>query len=674
MIDNNIIQSLGIGSGINTNNIVSQLVEIEKIGPQTRIDDKKELTESQISDYGLLKSALATLQDAAEAVTNPEGMFSKAASFSDSTALVPTDLDPDVLPGSYDFTVSNIAKAQSLSSTGFTAANDAVGLGDLTFRFGDYDAGVTTFTEDPESTSKTITIDSSNNTLSGLRDAINDADMGVQASIVNDGTSFRLLISAESGENNQIEITAAEAGGTPTDTDNAGLSRFAFSGTVKQMTQNQAGENAEITVNGLAITRSSNKIDDVVDGLSLDITKKTEVGEVVNVTVTDDKDFAEQTIRDFVTAYNDFLGEIETAIGFDEENDEKGSLANDSLAKSIISQLRTNISSTIPGLTEGAFTTIASIGIRTELDGTLSIDDEDFSAAIESNFEDIQQLFAPHNSSSASDISVNSFGDQTIAGSYDVTITTTPRKTVFTSDTVPSFDTTGKIDFFNITVNGIESGTLNLPAADYGSGSAMAAALQTLINSDETLAANNASLVVTFDTDHFNFTTNKYGAGSGISFSGLSADAEADLGLLAGSISQSGRDVSGVVNGQVAFGLGEVLLPPLGSDAEGLTLIVGENATGGTIDFSRGFAGEMDALVNEFLSSTGLIANKEATLVQRLSGFTTEQESLDRRIGAFEGRLIQQFIAMENILNGLNSSGSFLENLINTLPFTASKN
>jgi len=178
MIDNNIIQSLGVGSGIDTRGLVDQLVEIEQIAPQQRIDSKKELTETRISDFGLLSNALSTLQDAASALTDPEALFSKSASFTESNALVPLELDTDVQPGSYAFNVSQIAQSQTLAYSGFPDADATVGEGTLTFSFGNYartegviDGPLTINADKP---SVELTIDSTNNTLEGIRDAINE--------------------------------------------------------------------------------------------------------------------------------------------------------------------------------------------------------------------------------------------------------------------------------------------------------------------------------------------------------------------------------------------------------------------------------------------------------------------------------------------------------------------
>lgn len=698
MIDNNIIQSLGAGSGIDTNNLVKQLVSIERAAPQQRIDAKRELTETKISDFGLLSSALSTLKDAAAVLTDPEGLYSKTASYTESDALVPTELDTNVQEGSYSFTVQQMARAQSLAFEGFSSVDDEVGEGDITFSFGSWSRDVNgdidgSFTADADQTSVTITIDGTNNSLEGLRDAINEENFGVTATIVFDGTDYHLTLLAESGEQHQLEITVDETGGTPTNTDDSDLSRFAFNESRLQHTgatvdiETQGGQDAELTINGLSVTRSSNTVDDIVDGLSLDILGETGSGETVTVTVSNDSAFAEQNIRDFVDAYNAFLEALEPVFGSFEVEDEEGkketrtgSLANDSLAKSTLSQIRTLIATEIPGLYEANLTSLTNIGIRTETDGTLTIDEDDFESALEDNFEDVQNLFAPSTNTDTKDFYINSYNDNTKAGSYDVVITTQPSKGVYQGGAINAgitfpYDTSGITYEFVVEVNGRTSATLSLPEASYDDEDAIADALQILINSDETINDAGASVTVEFNsgTGGFDITSNSYGASSTVEFSSVSEIFTTDFGIDDGA-GTAGTTVAGTINGVTAFGSANVLLPALGEDGEGLAIVVGENATSGTAYFSRGFAGQLESLIESFLDKQGPIAQRNTTLKDNLDDLDDDEKALDRRIEAYQERLIQQYIAMERIISSINSSGGFLENLINTLPFTASKN
>jgi flagellar hook-associated protein 2 len=577
----NIVNLLGAGSGIDTLALVNQLVEVEKAAPQERIDSTRELTETKISDLGLFRSAMSTLKDAASAISNSDTFNSKTAAFTDSTALVPVSLDPEAQTGEYSFTVSQLAQSQSLSTEAlFTEPTDEVGLGTLTFNFGSWDAATppadpTAFTQDTSKTSQTITIDASNNSLNGLASAINDANFGVQASVVNDGTGYRLVIRAESGLNNQLQITAADTDGSNTDAN--GLSRFAFDTTAFNMTQNQVGQDSAFTINGLAVTRSSNTINDVVAGFEYTLSGTTGAGESINISIEDDKVGAETAVRDFVDAYNLFLETIEPLIGINSETNEYGSLYRDTLAKTMPSQIRQLLVADVAGLSS-TFTALTNIGIRTELDGTFSIDEDTFTQAIDSNYNNFKNLFIPVTDSSSDQITINSFGENTQSGQYDIVVTTQPLRGSLTGTTigagliaglaadVPTSATltgsantvtlvdlvassgryvggtssipldlltqgAGATDYdFTITVDGVASAAnISLPVADYASYDAMATALQTAINGD----ANISGVTVTQSGGQFTFTSGTTGAASSISLSAVGASAT-QLGITTG--------------------------------------------------------------------------------------------------------------------------------------------
>lgn len=683
MIDNNITKALGAGSGIDSASLVKQLTDLERLGPQQRIDSKREKAEAQISDFGTLTSAIDTLRSSITTLTNKEGLFSKSAAFSDRDNILPTKLDTDVQPGSYAFTVNRLAQAHSMTFGGLASDKDAVGTGTLTFTFGQWeraDGVPPAFKPDANAEAFSITIDNSNNSLIGLRDAINKAGKGVQASIINDGTSQRLVVTAPSGGKSELQITVEEDGDTPSNTDATGLSRFAFNAdaTGFPAVETQKGLDALITINGLSVSRPSNTVTDLVKGLSLDLLKAEE-GKVTTITITDDKAFAEENIRKFVEAYNTFLKDTQALTGYNKEEKAWGSLRNDPLAKSVMSRFRSVISSAIPGLSDSNFTALASAGIRTELNGTLSIHEETFRKAMNENFADVQKLFAPHTNSSTADVVVNSYGKHTRAGSYEVNITTPPARGYFNgSAAAADWNTfnTGSDDYsFTVKVNGITSDLISLAAdTEFGSAEEMAEALQIAINSDAKLTAQGASVAVTWDetNNRFDITSKRYGAASGVNIVNSSAMFESELGLAAG-LGTAGVDVKGTINGVEGFGLGNVLLPKLGEPAEGLSLLIGENATSGKVEFSRGFAGEFEEQVKQFLQTNGLIDSREKELNRQLGDLDIKEEQLERKMSIYQERLMRQFVAMERILSSLNSQGGFLEGLIDRLPFTAKK-
>lgn len=663
-----IISALGTGSGIDTNKLADQLTEANKMVQAERLTTKKTLLETQISDFGLLRSSLSKLESAAAALGSSDAFNAKSLSIPDTKLLSITKLDAKAAAGAYQLKVEQIAQSQSLSSTTFSSMTDPIGKGTLTIRLGEWNAALDDFTVDSTKTGAPIVIDDSNNSLTGLRDAINKANLGVSATIVSDGGSYRLMLTSKSGAKNEIEITATEEAGAP------GLANFNFNETTRNLTQQQEGLDAKVRVNGLLVSRETNQIKDVVAGLEFDLFASS-LTETVSVTINEDKSIAETAIRDFVTAYNTFRTEVEKLSGFDSEKKDYGSLHRDPLANSLIRGIRNTLSAAVPGLSDG-FTSLSNLGIRTELDGSLKIYEGEptgFRAAIDNNFAFVRDLFVPKTSSSVTNIDVTKYSAKSQPGSYDVVITQQPSKGKYTGAAIAitfPLDTTGKDYNFKVKLDGIESELITIPAGKtYNSASELATEIQSLINLDANVKAAKSTVAVTVDAGQLVFTSDAYGTSSKVEISAISIDM-GDLGISLGG-GTAGTNVGGTVNGEAAFGFGNVLLPALGSKAEGLSMTVQPGATGGTITFSRGFAGSMTNMVNDYLKSSGLIKDRETTINKDIDKVEKDEEALNRRSEAYRARLMSQFQAMESIVRALNSTGDFLDGILDRLPFTA---
>jgi flagellar capping protein FliD len=151
-------------------------------------------------------------------------------------------------------------------------------------------------------------------------------------------------------------------------------------------------------------------------------------------------------------------------------------------------------------------------------------------------------------------------------------------------------------------------------------------------------------------------------------------DSIAELGLTVGS-GVAGKDVAGIIDGVAAFGLGNVLLPELDSDPYGMKLTVAEGATGTSlVTFRRGFGGTMFQLIDAMITNNGLISNREANIERDLERLDDEQSRLDRRIEAYNARLLAQYSAMDAIVQSLNTTRDYLSNILKTLPYTSSDN
>ncbi len=668
-----LVSKLGNGSGVDSSSLINQLVEISQSAQATRLTSKKTDLETQISDFGLMRSAISKLNTAVTALGNPDTFNAKAVSIPDTSLLTINKIDAKAVAGDYRIKVESVAQAQSLSSGVFATSNAAIGKGTVTLRLGSWNAALDTFTADTTKTGATITIDDTNNTLEGLRDAINKANVGVQASIVNDGSGYKLLLTGPSGEKNEMELTVAEDGSSP------GLSAFNFNETNQGFTQEQEGLDAQVRVNGLLLNRESNHLTDVIPGLEFDIFNSSAT-EQVTINISQDKSTAEQVIRDFVSAYNTFLSDTDKLMGKDADTGEYGSLHQDPLAKSLVSAVRSALATPITG-SSSAFNTLGTLGIRTQLDGTLQIVEDStntsFTAAINNHFDEVRDFFAPKYGSDNAKITVKTFGAASKAGSYAVNITTQAAKGYLNGGALSGvsfpLDTTGKDYSFKIKINDVESNTVTIPAGKvYNTADEMAADIQSLVNLDTNIKAAKGSVSVTYNStdNRFEFVSNDYGSNSKVAISEVGVDL-GDLGLSVAT-GVTGVDVAGTIDGVAGFGYGNVLLPKLGSAAEGLQMIVDPGASSGTITFSRGFSSQVVTLLDSYTKSSGLIKGRETTINKDITQVKEDQTTLQRRTDAYRSRLQAQFLAMENIVRSLNATSNSLDNIMKVLPFTAS--
>jgi flagellar hook-associated protein 2 len=400
------ISSPGLGSGLDVNSIVSQLMALER-RPIQQLQSAGSRYETQLSAFGKLQSAMTTLRDAAR-------KLSEAASWTPSTVVSSLPLAVSATssgttpPGSYSVSVARLAAAQTLSSSRtYGAPTDTVGDGSLSIELGRWDGAG--FTAKAGATPVTVTIPPGAATLENVRDAINRAGAGVSASIVNDASGARLALrSTTTGEANGFRISAVE-GGTP------GLAELAFdpAAGIAGMTQTQAAANAQATINGVAVSSATNTLSDVLDGLTL------KLGQVTTsaVDVTADRDTAtiRKSITDFATAYNDLVKLSREQTRFDEATQSAGVLQGDRSAVGLLSQLRGLVGSNSGAST--AFTRLAGVGLEPQSDGTLRVNDSRLDAAL-TRVDELRTFFSRNEAGTAQDgfgVLLRDFGDGTLA-------------------------------------------------------------------------------------------------------------------------------------------------------------------------------------------------------------------------------------------------------------------
>lgn len=674
----NIISSLGAGSGIDTQTLVKDLVAIERQPVEQRLDKRQTLLEAQISGYGALKGGLSDFQSLMKPLTNAETFSARNVSFTESTAVTPTKVDANAVTGNYQVEVMSLARVQSLSTASMADAQAEMATGTLNIRFGSWDAGLTTFSPNANKDGLQIQVDANNNTLEGIRDAINATDSGIQASIIPDGGEFRLMLSSPTGETQALEITVDQDAGAT----GISLSTLAFNETTKSLTQNQAAQDARVKINGLEVRRPTNEVADVIPGLEFSLNRASP-DEIINFSITEDKATGEQAVRDFVAGFNDFFKFASDLTGYsrDEENQlVRGDLATDSIAKTMVNRMREILVSAVPGV-QGQQASLAMIGIRTELDGTLSINETEFSRALSENFSLMGKIFAPQVDSSSAQIEakLGSYGGSAQPGQYDLQITTEPAKGALNASTLGGLSfpfNTGAVDdySFKMRINGVESNLISLqPNQEFSSAEALATELQTLINADTNIQQGRAQVDVSYNaTDNrFEFVSREFGAVSNVGIT--EATTAMDTLGLGQQNGVAGRDVAGTINGVAGFGAGNVLLPDLNSPAYGLNFSVSPGVSQATVDYSRGLSGELNRLIQDFLAKDGVVSTRETSLNQQIEGIASDRVRLDDRMDKRLNQLQSQFLAMERIVASFQATGNQLDGILDRLPFTASK-
>jgi flagellar hook-associated protein 2 len=407
------LSSAGIGSGLDVNSIVTSLMSIEQ-KPLTAVATQKTDYQSKISAYGTLKSTLSTFETSVNALSSASKFNAQTVTSGNTNVFTATSNGSASL-GDYAVTVSQLAKSQKLSFTGTANVADVVGTGTITISF-------------PANTDKsdvTISIDSSNNSLSGIRDAINSSNSSVSSTIVNDGTVNHLVItSKDSGEINSLEISVVETGAS-------GLSKLEYGPTASAssaMTQLQAAQNAILNIDGIDVIKASNTITDAISGVTLNLLSTSEllplpIGGAVstNLGVASNHEAIKTSVTSFVDAYNKLDTTLRSLTKYDPTGKASGALLGDATARSVINQLKSVMNKTITS--GGTLTSLSQIGVAFQRDGSLALDSTKLDTAITNNFSDIATLFATSAKSTNPQISYVGGTSKTQAGSYAVSIT-----------------------------------------------------------------------------------------------------------------------------------------------------------------------------------------------------------------------------------------------------------
>jgi flagellar hook-associated protein 2 len=559
-------------------------------------------------------------------------------------------------------TVSSTITLNAASGSPITVAGSNPTLAGLVAGTGGSYVGAS-FAQDPNQVSGTVVIDSTNNSLAGIRDAINKANIGVTATIVADGSATPnhiVLTSTKTGAASSMKIAVAGTGGGAVDTDIDALLAYDPAG-VQNLKQNQAAQSTLLNVNGIAVTSETTSVAGAIQGVTLTIGT---VGNA-NLVIKSDTSAVKGGVAAFVKAYNDLTRSIKEVSGYDPDTKKGGVLLGDSTVQNLQTQLRRQLTTGITGLT-GGLTNLSQVGISFQKDGSLSLDSGKLDKAITSNLADIAGLFAAVGKASDNLVSFSTSTSKTKPGDYALNISTMAKQGTLTSDAVIGGATViAAATQWSVSLNQTDpvqanrTATVSLAAGTY-TAAQLTTLIQSAINGATGYAANDLAVNAKIGDDgKLVVASAKFGSISKIDISSISGTSVADI--FGAAAPSDGLDIAGTIGGLAATGSGQ-FLTGTGGDIEGLKIEVTGGATGdrGTVGFSQGYAYQLNNMASSFLGATGFIAGRTTGIGATMKTIEKQKEDFSERLVDIEKRLRAQYTALDTSISSLSATSSFL--------------
>jgi flagellar hook-associated protein 2 len=626
------ISSLGVGSGVLTSDLVEQLVAAERGPKDQRLNFRTEQTEAKLSAYGKLRSAITELRLPMRQLGSADSMRAFTATSSGSN--VSASVDSAIAGrGTYNIDVTQMAQANAQAFQSMADRDStSVGAGTLTLSVGDRTTN--------------ITIDDSNDTLQGVANSINDADAGVSASIINTGNGYRLVLSSdETGSANAINMSTDAAGGSA-------LANF-----VAGAEETTAAQDAKFTINGIEVTKGTNTVDDVVDGVTFDITATG----TSTVKVEQDTGAVAERVQEFVDKFNALQNTVRELTSFNADTGEASILTGDSTVRNIQNQLKRVLSDIVPGLENASVRSLADVGISTNFEtGELQFNSQKFQQQLAENPDDVTALFAEQGRATDPQVEFVLSGSNTRPGNYDINVSQMATRGALNYDLSGAGDITVAADSsFTFRVDGQTDATISVAEGTYTK-EAFAAALQEQLSNNAALNASGRSVQVDFDgTGNLSFTSNRFGSESNVSLTSVSGVNE-----LTTKTGDAGLDIQGTINGQTAQGDGQVLFLGNrdGGDAAGLQVRItgGELGNRGSVKFIEGISERSVDAITSILGANGALDSRTNNLNRDLERIEEDRQRLELRIESYQERLVSQFSAADSLISQLNNTRDFV--------------
>lgn len=641
----------GLVSGIQTDELIAKIMSF-RARPVNILNNQKAALTEKLTTWQNVNTRLLAVQMSAVAIANRGAFSAKSVSSSNSNALTASAAST-ALPGTYTFRVTQLARAHQLASDQSFSDTNTQSVG----------TGVITITNVKTGTSKVIGINAGQDTLEGVRAAINASGGGFTANIINDGsgTPFRLLItSKETGSNGELHISTQLTGG-------AGLS-FEGAGAVISPPDNaiiQFGSGST----PITVTSSTNFVQNTIPGVTLNLLAVT--GDTpVTVTVEDDTSGIIEKIKAFIQNYNDFASYVKEVTRFDPELKTGGPLLGDFALQGAMNDITSLFNRSVLGLS-GQYASLSGVGITLAGDGKLVLDESRLRSALTQDPNAVTRLFArtgTTTNSSVTFLAANNLTKASPAG-YAIHITQAATQARLTSGRELA-ETLGQNE--NISLNGVSiqltaGMSRNEVVAAINSRSASTGVTASLTGIDGTGTGNYLS----FRYNEFGSVYNirvisniagDTGTSTGIGMEQMTLDNPAgDSGL---GTAERGKDVAGTINGEKANGVGRTLTGDSSNrNTAGLAIMVNSTATGdmGSVTYTQGVgAGMVDLLARMTNEIDGTLTATAKGVQNQISELDRQMNTLVDRIAAEENRLKARFAALEASLGRLQSQSQFL--------------
>jgi len=631
----------GIISGLDMDSIMSKLLEVAQ-APVDRLNQQQAALETKLTAWQTANTRLLALKTEAAALANPSTLGSYGVTSSDEQAVTASASD-SALSGIYALTVTQLATAHQMASQGYADYDTtSVGAGTITIGAGSADP---------------VVLDVNNLTLAQLRDAINNANAGVRAHIISDGSSapYRLLLtSQDTGSANAMTVSVNLTGGA-----------------APAFTEIQAARDAQIAIgegeNAITLSSSTNTMTDAIPGLTLYLHEADPTKQVVLTAARDTKAMAD-AINSFVTQYNNLVDFIAEQSAYDATSGKTGTLFGEYTLQEIQNDLRSIVSAPAAGL-PGPYSLLSQIGLRVNADDKLELDSTALDAALSSNPDAVMQLFSRFGTSSDPRLSfIGATGDTKSSGAvgYAIEITQAATRSRVTAGVA---QVSALAADETVTINGVaieltagmtqqqvldainaQTGVTGVTAVATGGDGTGAGSYLTLRR-----AGYGPSTITAIST-----ASNAGGASSGIG--AVQVTESAPGGESGGGTGALGQNVAGTIDGQAATGSGQMLTATAG-DPKGLSVMVAADAPGsyGAMTFSQGVAGALDGCL-AFLTDSdyGPVHTAQDAVNASIDDIKSEITRLQDTIAAQQERIRQQFQTMEEMLGQLQTQSQFL--------------